>query len=57
MDSSKWAETEQKFEKRFLEKTQSEWAEIYENSQACCNPVLSPDEAHVNSHNLGRGDQ
>jgi len=54
MDPSTWPKTEKLFEERFSEKSLSEWTEIYTDSQACCTPVLTPDEAQNDSHNLAR---
>ena len=53
MDPSTWPKTEKLFEKRFSEKSLSEWTEIYTDSQACCTPVLTPNEAQKDSHNSG----
>lgn len=40
MDATYWPETKKKFTKIFASKTQSEWVEIFKNTDACCTPVL-----------------
>lgn len=39
------------FTKKFLEKTQKEWCEIFDNVDACVTPVLTFDEAINYPHN------
>lgn len=39
----------------FLQKTQSEWQAIFDNTDACVAPVLSLDEAPLHPHNASRG--
>lgn len=49
MDESKKIITD-----KFLEKTQKEWCEIFENIDACVTPVLTLSEAPDNKHNKAR---
>jgi alpha-methylacyl-CoA racemase len=39
-DDTNWVELGRLFKKRFLEKTQKEWCEIFEGTDACVSPVL-----------------
>ncbi|XP_065163479.1 alpha-methylacyl-CoA racemase [Atheta coriaria] len=42
------------FTKKFLEKTQEEWSQIYESTDACVTPILSYEEAANHPHNKQR---
>jgi alpha-methylacyl-CoA racemase len=42
------------FAKRFQERTQQEWCEIFDGTDACVTPVLSLDEAPKHPHNAER---
>lgn len=42
------------FTKRFQERTQQEWCEIFDGTDACVTPVLSLDEAPRHPHNAER---
>lgn len=44
-------ESKEILKKKFLEKTQKEWCEIFDNVDACVTPVLSFDEATNYLHN------
>jgi alpha-methylacyl-CoA racemase len=44
-DSRNWVELSGIFRRRFLEKTQTEWCEIFEGTDACVSPVLPMLEA------------
>lgn len=48
-------ESKVKFTKIFKEKTQKEWSEIFDGSDACVTPVLSLDEVRDHPHNNVRG--
>ncbi|XP_061172372.1 alpha-methylacyl-CoA racemase-like [Saccostrea echinata] len=36
----------------FATKTRDEWTEIFKDSDACCTPVLEPNEAPIHPHNV-----
>jgi alpha-methylacyl-CoA racemase len=40
MDADHWEATKKKFTAIFVSKTQSEWTQIYQNTDACVTPVL-----------------
>lgn len=40
MDADHWQATKKKFTAIFASKTQSEWTQIYQNTDACVTPVL-----------------
>jgi len=42
------------FTKKFQERTQQEWCEIFDGTDACVTPVLSLDEAPKHPHNAAR---
>jgi alpha-methylacyl-CoA racemase len=42
------------FTKRFRERTQQEWCEIFDGTDACVTPVLSIDEVSRHPHNAER---
>lgn len=44
MDTRLWESTAKQFEAAFKTKTRQEWEEIFDGSDACVAPVLSPDE-------------
>lgn len=44
MDTSLWDATAARFEAAFKTKTRSEWEDIFDGSDACVAPVLTPDE-------------
>jgi alpha-methylacyl-CoA racemase len=43
------------FAKRFRERTQAEWATVFEGTDACCTPVLPLTEAAEHPHLKARG--
>lgn len=45
----------EKFGKIFKEKTQKEWCEIFDGSDACCTPVLTLETVKNHQHNKARG--
>jgi alpha-methylacyl-CoA racemase len=55
MDRDKWPEMKQRFAEVFRTRTRDEWAELFEGTDACGAPVLSPWEAHNHPHNSARG--
>lgn len=42
------------FTRKFQERTQQEWCEIFDGTDACVTPVLSLDEAPKHPHNAAR---
>ena len=54
-DRSTWDEKTARYAARLAEKTRDEWAEIFEGSDACVAPVLTPAEAARHPHNVARG--
>lgn len=55
MNKEEWAELKKRFSKRFAEKTQAEWVEIFKNTSSCVSPVLSMEEATRHPHHKERG--
>ena len=49
-DKKKWNEMISGISKIIRTKTQSEWDEVFKDTDACYAPVLSIDEVHQNSH-------
>ena len=54
-DRSSWPEMKQRLAAIFKTKTRDEWAAIFEGTDGCGAPVLSPWEAHEHEHNRLRG--
>jgi alpha-methylacyl-CoA racemase len=54
-DRSTWPEMKDRFAAIFKQKTRDEWAEVFEGTDGCGAPVLSPWEAHEHPHNRARG--
>jgi alpha-methylacyl-CoA racemase len=55
MDRERWPELKVRFAEIFRTKTRDEWAAIFDGTDACAAPVLSPWEAHTHPHNAARG--
>ncbi len=55
MDRDQWPVMKERFTGLFRSKTRDEWAAIFEGTDACVAPVLSPWEAHRHPHNQARG--
>jgi alpha-methylacyl-CoA racemase len=55
MDRSKWPELKRRLDEIFRTKTRDEWTSLFEGSDACFAPVLSPMEAPEHPHNVQRG--
>ncbi|HYA68782.1 MAG TPA: CoA transferase, partial [Acidimicrobiales bacterium] len=53
-DRSQWAATKERFAAVFRSHTRDEWTELFEGTDACGAPVLSPWEAHLHPHNRAR---
>lgn len=54
-DRSGWPAVRARFAKAFSERTQAEWTETFEGSDACLSPVLSMGDAPSHPHNAARG--
>jgi alpha-methylacyl-CoA racemase len=54
MDRERWPEMKERFAGVFRSKTRAEWTRIFEGSDACVTPVLSPVEAALHEHNRAR---
>jgi alpha-methylacyl-CoA racemase len=54
-DRSSWPDMKKRFAEIFKTKTRDEWAAIFEGTDGCGAPVLSPWEAHEHEHNRVRG--
>jgi alpha-methylacyl-CoA racemase len=54
MDPSTWPAMKEKLSGVFRQKTQAQWCELLEGSDACFAPVLSMDEAPDHPHNRAR---
>jgi alpha-methylacyl-CoA racemase len=54
MDQRCWPELKQKFSALFRQKTQQEWCDLLEGSDACFAPVLDFEEAAAHPHNRAR---
>jgi alpha-methylacyl-CoA racemase len=54
-DRPQWPAMKERFARVFATKTRKEWEEIFEGSDACAAPVLSPAEAPDHPHNRIRG--
>jgi alpha-methylacyl-CoA racemase len=55
MDQARWPELKAELTKIFRSKTRDEWSRLFEGSDACVSPVLSPHEAAKHPHNQARG--
>lgn len=54
MDRSHWEETKSRFAAIFASRTRDEWEKVFEDTDACVAPVLSPWEAPAHPHNRAR---
>jgi alpha-methylacyl-CoA racemase len=54
MDRERWPEMKKQFAEIFRRKTRDEWTAIFDGTDACGAPVLSPPEAHAHPHNQAR---
>ncbi len=55
MDRTAWPDMKRRFAHIFATKTRDEWTAIFEGTDACVSPVLSPSEAARHQHNIERG--
>jgi alpha-methylacyl-CoA racemase len=54
-DPARWPELRAALAERFGERTQAEWTQVFEGSDACCTPVLTMAEAAEHPHLRARG--
>jgi alpha-methylacyl-CoA racemase len=54
-DRAQWPALRETLAARFKERTQAEWAEVFEGTDACCAPVLPLTEAAQHPHLKARG--
>jgi alpha-methylacyl-CoA racemase len=54
-DVGRHEELRSAFAARFRERTQAEWAEVFEGTDACCTPILPMTEAAEHPHLRARG--
>jgi alpha-methylacyl-CoA racemase len=55
MDASAWQDMKTVFAAVFKTKTRDEWSAIFEGTDACASPVLTPAEVANHPHNKDRG--
>jgi alpha-methylacyl-CoA racemase len=55
MDRESWPQMKERFAALFATKTRDEWEAVFEGTDACVAPVLSPWEAPSNAHMRARG--
>jgi alpha-methylacyl-CoA racemase len=55
LDPTGWPEWQRVLAEKFRARTRDEWAALFEDTDACVTPVLSPWEAHDHRHNVARG--
>ncbi len=55
MDRDQWPAMKQQFAAIFKRRTRDEWTAVFDGTDACGAPVLSPFEAHRHPHNQARG--
>jgi alpha-methylacyl-CoA racemase len=54
-DVARWGELRERLTARFRERTQAEWAELFDGTDACVAPVLPVSEAAKHPHLAARG--
>ena len=54
-DRGRWPEMKVRYAEIFRSKTRDEWTALFDGTDACGAPVLSPFEAHEHPHNQARG--
>ncbi|MES2999552.1 MAG: CaiB/BaiF CoA-transferase family protein [Pseudomonadota bacterium] len=55
MDASRWPEVKRVFAEKFKTRTQAEWTQMLEGTDACFAPVLDLDDAYNHPHLKARG--
>jgi alpha-methylacyl-CoA racemase len=54
MERDKWPAMKVRFAEVFKTKTRDEWCAVFDGTDACVVPALSPWEAHLHPHNVAR---
>ena len=54
MQATHWEALRPQIEEIFLTRTRDEWCEVFDETDACVAPILSPTEAFEHPHNLAR---
>lgn len=54
LDFERWPELRGLLTETFATRSRDEWAELFDGTDACVSPVLSPWEAHAHPHNVER---
>jgi alpha-methylacyl-CoA racemase len=54
MSRDDWPAMKERFALVFKTKTRDEWTAVFDGTDACVAPVLSPWEAHLHPHNIAR---
>jgi alpha-methylacyl-CoA racemase len=54
MNRAEWPNMKKKFSAIFRSKTRDEWTNVFDGTDACAVPVLSPWEAHAHPQNVAR---
>ncbi|XP_066273716.1 alpha-methylacyl-CoA racemase-like isoform X1 [Branchiostoma lanceolatum] len=54
MDRDSWPSMKERFATIFSSKTQAEWCEVFDGTDACTTPILSLEEAPNHPHNTSR---
>jgi alpha-methylacyl-CoA racemase len=55
MDAASWPDMKRRFAGIFRTKSRAEWEKVFEGTDACVSPVLSPTEAAEDPHARSRG--
>ncbi len=55
LDPAGWPVLRARFTEIFAGRTRDAWTSVFEGTDACVTPVLSPWEAHTHPHNAARG--
>ncbi len=54
-DWENWTDRSEAYAEIFRSRTRAEWEAVFDGSDACVAPVLSPPEAEAHPHNVARG--
>ena len=54
LDFDRWPELRERLADAFGSRSRDEWQEVFDGTDACVSPVLSPWEAHTHPHNVDR---
>ncbi|MEH3033714.1 MAG: CaiB/BaiF CoA-transferase family protein [Aeromicrobium erythreum] len=54
-DPSQWPALRERLREAFASRTQAEWAELFDGTDACVAPVVPLTEAYTHPHNVARG--